>query len=105
MQQSQYIEANRQRFLDELFDLLRIPSVSTDKSYKDAVHQAGDFIAEKLKEAGAENVEIFETKGYPIAYGEKIIDESLPTILVYGHYDVQPPDPLDLWETPPFEPT
>lgn len=105
MQQSQYIEANKQRFLDELFDLLRIPSVSTDKNYKDAVHQAGDFIAEKLKEAGAENVEIFETKGYPIAYGEKIIDESLPTILVYGHYDVQPPDPLDLWETPPFEPT
>ncbi|MEZ4885177.1 MAG: dipeptidase [Chitinophagales bacterium] len=105
MQQSQYIKANKQRFLDELFDLLRIPSVSTDSNYKTAVHQAGEFIAEKLKEAGAEEVEIFENQGNPIVYGEKIIDPSLPTILVYGHYDVQPPDPLDLWITPPFEPT
>ncbi len=105
MNTSKFIEANQQRFLDELFDLLRIPSISTDSNYKEAVHKAGEFIAEKLKEAGADNVEIFETKGNPIAYGEKIIDKSLPTILVYGHYDVQPPDPLDLWTTPPFEPT
>ena len=104
MQQSQYIEDNKQRFLDELFDLLRIPSISTDKSYKADVDRTGEFIAQKLKEAGADNVELFETAGYPIAYGEKMIDESLPTVLVYGHYDVQPPDPLDLWTTPPFEP-
>ncbi len=105
MQQSQYIEDNKQFFLDELFDLLRIPSISADSAYKGDVHKAGAFILEKLKESGAENVEMIETRGHPIVYGEKIIDVSLPTVLVYGHYDVQPPDPLDLWTTPPFEPT
>lgn len=105
MQQSQYIEDNKQKFLEELFDLLRIPSISADGAYKENVHKAGVFILEKLKESGAENVEMIETAGHPIVYGEKIIDASLPTVLVYGHYDVQPPDPLDLWTTPPFEPT
>ena len=100
-----YIEKNKERFLEELKDLLRIPSVSADKTYKEDVFRAGEFIKNKLEEAGADKVELCQTAGYPIVYGEKMIDSSLPTVLVYGHYDVQPPDPLDLWETPPFEPT
>ncbi|MFM2207513.1 MAG: hypothetical protein RL213_1488 [Bacteroidota bacterium] len=100
-----YIQANQQRFLDELFDLLRIPSVSADSKYAQDVARAAAFIKEKLVEAGADNVEICATKGHPIVYGEKIIDPKLPTVIVYGHYDVQPADPFDLWTTPPFEPT
>jgi len=100
-----YIEKNKERFLEELKDLLRIPSVSADKKYKEDVFRAGEFIKTKLEEAGADKVELCQTAGYPIVYGEKMIDSSLPTVLVYGHYDVQPPDPLELWETPPFEPT
>lgn len=100
-----YVEENQQRFLDELFDLLRIPSVSADPKYKEDVVKTAEFVAEKLRSAGADNVELCETAGYPIVYGEKIIDPSKPTVLVYGHYDVQPPDPLELWDTPPFEPT
>ncbi len=100
-----YVEENKQRFLDELFELLRFPSVSADPKYKGDVLKTADFVAQKLKEAGADQVEICETAGYPIIYGEKIIDASLPTVLVYGHYDVQPADPLELWDTPPFEPT
>jgi len=101
----QYVEANRQRLLDELFDLLRFPSVSADPQYKPHVLKTAEFVAQKLVEAGAEKVEVCQTAGYPIVYGEKIIDSSKPTVLVYGHYDVQPPDPLELWKTPPFEPT
>src|SRR5690606_20080951 len=100
-----YIEQNKQRFLDELFELLRFPSISADPKYKEDVAKTAAFVAEKLRSAGADNVEICQTAGHPIVYGEKIIDSSKPTVLVYGHYDVQPPDPLDLWETPPFEPT
>nr|MBC7612979.1 dipeptidase [Pseudopedobacter sp.] len=100
-----YVDENRQRFLDELFELLRFPSVSADPKYKGDVLKTADFVAEKLKEAGADKVEVCSTDGYPIVYGEKIIDTSLPTVLVYGHYDVQPPDPIELWHTPPFEPT
>ncbi|GAB2686845.1 dipeptidase [Mucilaginibacter koreensis] len=100
-----YVEANKQRMLDELFDLLRFPSVSADPKYKADVLKAADYVAARLKDAGAENVEVCQTAGYPIVYGEKIIDQSKPTVLVYGHYDVQPPDPLDLWVSPPFEPT
>jgi len=100
-----YIEENRQRFLDELFELLRFPSVSADPKYKDDMLKTADFVADKLKIAGADNVEVCSTDGYPIVYGEKMIDPSLPTVLVYGHYDVQPPDPIELWKTPPFEPT
>lgn len=99
-----YIENNQQRFINELLDLLRIPSVSADKTYREDVLRASEFIKEKLIQAGADSVELCETKGYPIVYGEKIIDPALPTVLVYGHYDVQPPDPIDLWESPPFEP-
>ena len=100
-----YIEDNKSRFLNELFDLLRFPSVSADPAYKNDVLATADFVAQKLKDAGAENVEVCPTMGYPIVYGEKIIDTDLPTVLVYGHYDVQPADPLELWHTPPFEPT
>jgi len=100
-----YVEQNKQRFLDELFELLRFPSVSADPKYKPDVLNAAAYVAEKLGEAGADNVEICETAGYPIVYGEKITDPAKPTVLVYGHYDVQPADPLELWETPPFVPT
>lgn len=101
----EYINTHQQRFLDELFDLLRIPSISADSAFKDDVKRAADFVAEKMKAAGADNVQIFPTSGHPIVYGEKIIDPSLPTILTYGHYDVQPSSPDNLWHTPPFEPT
>jgi acetylornithine deacetylase/succinyl-diaminopimelate desuccinylase-like protein len=99
-----YINENKQRFVDELFELLRIPSISADPAYKDDVLKCADVCAEHLKNAGADNVEVCETKGYPIVFGEKIIDTNLPTVLVYGHYDVQPADPLELWTKPPFEP-
>ena len=99
-----YIEQNQQRFLDELLELLRIPSVSADSNYKDDVNKAAEFVRQKLEDAGVENTELCPTAGYPIVYGDKIIDTSLPTVLVYGHYDVQPPDPLELWDSPAFEP-
>src|SRR5689334_18778181 len=101
----QYVEQNKQRFLDELFELLRFPSVSADPKYQPDMLKTADYVAEKLREAGADNVEVCPTAGYPIVYGEKLIDPAKPTVLVYGHYDVQPADPLDLWKTPPFEPT
>lgn len=100
-----YVEANKQRFLDELFELLRFPSVSADPKYADDVRNTAEYVAQKLRDAGADHVEVCPTAGHPIVYGEKIVDPSKPTVLVYGHYDVQPPDPLELWETPPFEPT
>jgi acetylornithine deacetylase/succinyl-diaminopimelate desuccinylase-like protein len=106
MQQiKQYIEEHKQRFLDELFVLLRFPSISANANYKPELLKTADFVAEKLRDAGADNVEVCQTAGNPIVYGEKIIDRSKPTVLVYGHYDVQPPDPVELWNTPPFEPT
>lgn len=100
-----YIKANQQRFLDELFDLLRIPSVSADSKYAADVARAAEFIKQRLIDAGADNVEVCPTNGHPIVYGEKLIDPKLPTVIVYGHYDVQPADPFELWTTPPFEPT
>lgn len=99
-----YIEENKDRFLEELFELLRIPSISADPAYKGDVKRAAEFVAKSLRKAGADAVEVCETAGHPIVYGEKIVDPELPTVLVYGHYDVQPPDPMDLWESPPFEP-
>ncbi len=99
-----FISENKQRFLDELLDLLRIPSVSADPAFAGDVVKTAETIAERLKEAGAENIEVCETAGYPIVYGDKIIDPALPTVLVYGHYDVQPADPIDLWTSPAFEP-
>ncbi len=104
MSHTNYLEANKDRFLNELLELLRIPSVSADSKYAADVKRTADFIAEKLKAAGADQVEVCATAGHPIVYGEKMIDPSLPTILVYGHYDVQPADPVELWHSPPFEP-
>ncbi len=101
---TKYLESNKDRFLHELIDLLKIPSVSTDASFKGDILKAADFLKKKLEEAGADKAEVCETGGYPIVYGEKIVDPSLPTVLVYGHYDVQPADPLELWDSPPFEP-
>lgn len=100
----EYIQSNKDRFLEELLELLRIPSVSADSKYKGDVQRAAEFVKTSLEKAGAEKVEVCPTKGHPIVYGEKIMDASLPTILVYGHYDVQPADPLELWHSPPFEP-
>ncbi len=99
-----YIQQNKERFLEELKDLLRIASISADPAYKTEVLNCADAVAKHLKNAGADQVEICQTKGYPVVYGEKIIDKNLPTVLVYGHYDVQPADPLELWESGPFEP-
>jgi len=99
-----YLDANRQRFLDELLELLRIPSVSADPKYAADVRRMAEATAEHLRAVGADSVEIHDTAGHPIVYGEKMIDPSAPTVLVYGHYDVQPPDPLDLWDSPAFEP-
>ena len=99
-----YIDNNRQRFIDELIELLRTPSISAIPKYKKDVLHCADQVANSMRNAGAENVEICKTAGYPIVYGDKIIDLDLPTVLVYGHYDVQPADPLDLWESGPFDP-
>jgi len=99
-----YINNHKDRFLNELIELLKIPSISADSAYKTDVLKTAEVVAEELKKAGCDHVEICKTKGYPIVYGEKMIDPKLPTVLVYGHYDVQPPDPLDLWNSPPFEP-
>ncbi len=99
-----YLTENKDRFLNELFDLLRIPSVSADSKHAGDVRKAAEYLLEKLKAAGVDKVELCETAGHPIVFGEKIVNASLPTVLVYGHYDVQPPDPLDLWTSPPFEP-
>ena len=99
-----YISENKDRFVSELIDLLKIPSVSADPSFSGDVVKTAEMVASRLKEAGAENVEVCETAGYPIVYGDRIFDSSLPTVLVYGHYDVQPADPIDLWTSPAFEP-
>ena len=86
----------KEQYLNELVEFLKIPSISADSAFSDKVHQAAQWVANALTKAGADGVKIVPTKGYPIVYGEKIIDFNLPTVLVYGHYDVQPPDPLDL---------
>lgn len=100
-----YLEQHKDRFTTELIDWLRIPSISADPAYKADVVRAAEYAAERLREAGAKGVELCPTPGNPIVYGEVMVDPALPTVLVYGHYDVQPADPLDLWHTPPFEPT
>ncbi|TNJ45222.1 dipeptidase [Tamlana fucoidanivorans] len=99
-----YISEHKDRFLQELIELLKIPSISADSSYKNDVLKTANNIQESLKQAGCNHTEIYKTEGYPIVYGERIIDDNLPTVLVYGHYDVQPPDPINLWDSPPFEP-
>lgn len=105
MNQKEYIAQNQDRFLSELFDFLRIPSISADPAFAAEVRKTAEFVKLSLEKVGAQNVVLEETAGNPIVYGEKIIDSNLPTVLVYGHYDVQPSVPDELWETPPFEPT
>src|SRR6056300_1391420 len=104
MNPKSYIDSHKQRMLDELFELLRIPSISADPAYNDAVAQCADHIAAHMKGLGIQNVSIYPTKGHPIVYGECLVDPDLPTVLVYGHYDVQPADPIELWDNDPFDP-
>ena len=100
----EYINENKDRFLNELFEFIKIPSVSADMKFKDDVLKAASFLEDNLHQIGADNIQIFPTEGHPIVYADKIIDPSLPTILVYGHYDVQPADPYELWDSDPFDP-
>lgn len=101
---NQYIDENRQRFLDELFELIRIPSVSAKPENKEDMIRTAEAFKESLLAAGADKAEVMGTSGQPVVFGEKIVNPELPTVLVYGHYDVQPAEPLDLWDSPPFEP-
>ncbi len=103
-QTQKYHQQHRSRYLEELLDLLRIPSVSANPAHQADMIKAAEWLQDKLRSAGADLVEIIPTKGHPIVYAEKIINQNLPTVLVYGHYDVQPPDPLELWDSPPFDP-
>jgi len=99
-----FVKQNKDRYLNEIFELLKIPSISADKAYKKDISVVANWVKNSLLKAGCDKVEICETPGNPIVYGEKFIDKSLPTVLVYGHYDVQPADPINLWDSPPFEP-
>jgi len=100
----EYQEKNKDRFLNEMLDLLRVPSISAKSEHKEDMKKTAELVKQRLLEAGADKAEVMPTEGHPVVYAEKIIDPSKPTVLVYGHYDVQPPDPLDLWKSPPFEP-
>lgn len=100
----EYALKHHEEFVSQLEDLLRIPSVSTDPAHKQDVNDAADWIVQHFKDVGFETAEAIPTEGHPIVYAELIVDPALPTVLVYGHYDVQPPDPLELWDSPPFEP-
>lgn len=100
----QFVDENKDRLIQELIELLKIPSVSADSAYSQDVINTAEAVKANLEKAGCDLVEMCETPGYPIVYGEKIIDKNLPTVLVYGHYDVQPADPIELWTSPPFEP-
>ncbi|HON18720.1 MAG TPA: M20/M25/M40 family metallo-hydrolase, partial [Salinivirgaceae bacterium] len=99
-----YIEKNKQRFLDELFDYIRIPSVSSVTEHKQDMQRAAEWLKDALLKAGCDTAQVYQTSGHPITYAEKIIDPKLPTVLVYGHMDVMPVDPIDLWQSAPFEP-
>ena len=104
MEIKSYIEINKKKFLNELFDLIRIPSISAVKEYKGNVRDAAEFLKTQFENLGLDKCEICETNGHPIVYAEKIKDANLPTVLIYGHYDVQPVDPIELWDSDPFEP-
>ena len=99
-----YIETHKERFFEELFSLLRIPSVSSLEQHKPDMQRCAERLVELLLEAGADEAAVYPTAGHPVVFGQKIIDTSLPTVLVYGHYDVQPVDPIELWHSDPFEP-
>ena len=100
----EYQEKNKERFLSEMLELLRIPSVSAKTEHKEDMRKCAELVKQRLKDAGTDKAEVMNTDGHPVVYGEKIIDSSKPTVLVYGHYDVQPVEPLELWKSPPFEP-
>ena len=100
----EYIESNKERFLNELFDLIRIPSISSESSHKDDMIKAAEYWKQAILNAGADFAEVCPTKGNPVVYGEKIIDKNYPTVIVYAHYDVMPVDPVSEWKTDPFEP-
>jgi acetylornithine deacetylase/succinyl-diaminopimelate desuccinylase-like protein len=99
-----YIEQNKERFFNELFEILRIPSISSSQAHKPDMQRCAEKLVSQLFEAGADKAKVYPTDGHPVVYAEKIIDPARPTVLIYGHYDVQPVDPLELWHTPPFEP-
>lgn len=99
-----YIEDNKQQFLDELFELIRIPSISSESKHKDDMKKMAETLKQKLLDAGADKAEVMPTDGNPVVYGEKKVDDSKPTVLVYGHYDVMPVDPIEKWDSQPFEP-
>ncbi len=99
-----FIEKNKDRLLEELFELIRIPSISSKEAHKEDMYKASSWIRDHLLKKGVDKAEVMETEGHPVVYAEKLIDPALPTVLVYGHYDVQPVEPLDLWKSPPFEP-
>ncbi len=101
---NEYVEANKDRFLEELFQLIRIPSISSEKNRKPEMYKAAKYWKQTLLDAGADKADVFETEGNPVTYGEKLIDAALPTVLVYAHMDVMPVDPIELWNSPPFEP-
>src|SRR5687767_11697631 len=100
----EYQEKNKDRFLDEMLELLRIPSVSAKSEHKNDMRQCAELVKKRLLDAGADKAEVRETAGHPVVYAEKIVDASKPTVLVYGHYDVQPAEPLELWDSGPFDP-
>src|SRR5512145_1690262 len=99
-----YLEANKDRFLSELFELIRIPSVSAKEQHREDMYRTAEHIKARLLKDGADKAEVYKTEGHPVVYAEKTINPALPTVLVYGHYDVQPVEPLELWQSPPFEP-
>src|SRR6187549_3967024 len=99
-----YQEKNKERFLNEMLELLRIPSVSAKTEHKNDMRTCAELVKKRLLDAGSDKAEVMETFGHPVVYGEKIVDAKKPTVLVYGHYDVQPAEPLELWHSGPFEP-
>src|SRR5919199_1211096 len=101
----EYQEKNKERFLNEMLELLRIPSVSAKSEHKEDMHTCAQLVKQRLLDSGCDKAEVMETAGHPVVYGEKIVDTAKPTVLVYGHYDVQPAEPLELWHSGPFEPT
>jgi acetylornithine deacetylase/succinyl-diaminopimelate desuccinylase-like protein len=99
-----FIKDNQQNYIEELKDFLKIPSISTLPEHKDDINRCAEFVADKLKNAGMSKVNIFQTEGHPLVYGEWLGAPGKPTVLIYGHYDVQPVDPIELWDNPPFDP-
>jgi len=101
---NQYINSEKKRFLSELLELLKIPSVSADSKHDKDTRDCAKWVLKAMNSSGLKNTQLIETAGHPVVFGEFIIDSALPTVLVYGHYDVQPADPIELWNSPPFEP-